>query len=100
MKYSKLVRDKIPEYIRSKGEVAVFHVADEHEYWEKLKAKLLEEFAEFVNDESPEEFADLLEVLDAISDYKCFQKEKIEGIRKQKAEARGGFSERIILDEA
>lgn len=100
MKYDKLVRDKIPEYIRSKGAVPVFHVADEKEYWVKLKEKLSEEVREFHEAESPEEFADVLEVIEAIADFKRFHPEDIEIIKNKKTAERGKFSDRIILDEA
>ncbi|MBI2064020.1 MAG: nucleoside triphosphate pyrophosphohydrolase [Candidatus Yanofskybacteria bacterium] len=100
MKYNKLVRDKIPEYIRGKGGVPVTHIASKAEYWQKLKEKLIEEIEEFKKDESPEEFADILEVLDAIADYKSFDKNEIEKIKAKKAEERGKFSGRIILDES
>jgi predicted house-cleaning noncanonical NTP pyrophosphatase (MazG superfamily) len=100
MKYNKLVRDKIPEYIRKKGGNPASHVAGDKEYWEKLKEKLSEEVAEFKEDESPEEFADLLEVIEAIADYKNFDRKEVEKIREKKAEKRGKFKERIILDES
>lgn len=100
MKYNKLVRDKIPEYIKAKGGVPVTHVADEKEYWQKLKEKLQEEVNEFQDAESAEEFADILEVLDAISDCKNFNKDEIKKIKDKKAEERGKFNDRIILDES
>lgn len=99
-KYNKLVRDKIPEVIRAKGETPIFHVADEAEYWAKLKAKLAEETGEFVCDENINEIADVLEVLDAIIAYKKFDRAEIEEVKRKKFEERGGFTERIILDEA
>lgn len=99
MKYNKLVRDKIPEYIRKKCGAPVSHIASDEEYWEKLKEKLAEEFEEFKKDESKEEFADLLEVIDAIADYKRFDKKEIDAIRDKKADERGRFKEKIILDE-
>ncbi|MFA6273047.1 MAG: nucleoside triphosphate pyrophosphohydrolase [Candidatus Paceibacterota bacterium] len=99
MKYEKLVRDKVPEHIRSKGENPITHIAESMEYWQKLKDKLLEEAKEFNADESSEEFADLLEVIDAIAKYKGFKMDEIERIKEEKARNKGRFNDRIILDE-
>lgn len=98
--YNKLVRDNIPEIIESKGEKAVTHIATETEYWEKLKEKLTEEVKEFSEAESIEELADVLEVLDAIIAYKKFTPEDIEKIKSEKAQKRGKFDKRIILEES
>ncbi len=100
MKYNKLVRDKIPEHIRKRGGKPIYHVATGAEYWKKLKEKLYEEIGEFVRDESPEEFADLLEVIDAVADYKKFDRKRIVKMRKQKVGERGQFKKRIILDKS
>jgi predicted house-cleaning noncanonical NTP pyrophosphatase (MazG superfamily) len=100
MKYDKLVRDKIPEYIRKKGGNPITHIADDIEYWQKLKEKLIEEIEEFKKDENIEEFADLLEVIDAIAEYKKFDRNEIEKARNKKAGERGKFRDRIILDES
>lgn len=100
MKYNKLVRDKIPEYIENKGGQPVFHIANEDEYWQKLKEKLFEEIKEFFENEVVEEIADIQEVIDAICDYKNFSKDDIEMVKKKKAGDRGTFKERIILDES
>lgn len=100
MKYNKLVRDKIPKYIEQKGEKVIYHIAEKEEYWKLLKAKLLEEFAEFTEDESIEEFVDVLEVLEAIKSYKNFADNDIHQIKQEKVDRKGGFSKRIILDEA
>ena len=100
MKYNKLVRDKIPEHIISRGGIPLTHIATEEEYWQKLKEKLLEEVAEFQKDENMEEYADVLEVLEAIADHKKFDILEIKKIKDAKAEVKGKFKEKIILDES
>jgi len=100
MKYDKLVRDRIPERIKAKGEPVSFHVADEKEYWEKLKLKLAEEVAEFAANESLEEIADLYEVIDAIIVHKKFDRNEIADVKMKKATERGRFDDRIILEES
>lgn len=100
MIYNKLVRDKIPEIIQRKGGTAITRIADEQEYWEKLKEKLLEEVKEFCEAENEEEMADIFEVIDAICTHKNFLKETIADVQKKKYEERGGFVLRIILEES
>jgi len=100
MKYNKLVRDKIPEHIKSRGGIPVTHIADDKEYWEKLKEKLQEEINEFIEAESYEEMADVFEVIDAITDYKKFNKEELQKVKNKKAEEKGKFKNKIILEES
>lgn len=99
-KYNKLVRDNIPQHISSKGGVAIVHVAEEQEYWAKLKEKLQEEVEEFVETEDEEEIADILEVIQAIEQYKNWDPLEISRIKEKKARERGRFEKRIILDES
>jgi predicted house-cleaning noncanonical NTP pyrophosphatase (MazG superfamily) len=99
MLYNKLVRDRIPEIIKAKNETPITHIADDQEYEIKLKEKLKEEVAEFLKDSNPEELADILEVVYALGDNLGVDTKELEKIRAEKADKRGGFKEKIILDE-
>jgi len=100
IKYNKLVRDKIPEIIEQKGGKCTIRIADEKEYGEKLSQKLREEVDEFLEAQNEEELADLLEVIDAIVDCKKLDRQKMRVIKRGKAQERGRFKKRIILEEA
>jgi len=100
MKYDKLVRDKIPEYIKGKGGKFKIHTADDWEYWLKLKEKLQEEVYEFIGNEDVEELVDVLEVIDAICDHQGFDKKKLYEVKEKKARERGRFKKKIILEES
>jgi len=100
MKYNKLVRDKIPEIIERKGDKYKIHIAGKEEYWEKLKEKIEEEVKEFSKKDSEEEFADILEILDAVKKFRKYDDNKILSIKRRKLKERGGFKKRIILEES
>jgi predicted house-cleaning noncanonical NTP pyrophosphatase (MazG superfamily) len=99
MLYNKLVRDQIPEIIKEKGKTPIIHIADEREYVKKLEEKLTEEVQEFLFAKSVEEMADVLEVLEALSQVRGFSMQEVEIYRKQKAEKSGKFLKRIVLEE-
>lgn len=98
MSYNKLVRDKIIDIIKSNGEEPLYHILDEEEYLKELHKKLFEEANEFVEEDSLEEMADLLEVLYSIAKVKNIDLEEVERIRLQKHAKRGGFDKRIYLE--
>jgi predicted house-cleaning noncanonical NTP pyrophosphatase (MazG superfamily) len=97
MGQGKLVRDKIPQIIRSKGLDPVVWTASAEEYGIRLRDKLQEEVAEFIaSDNDPEELADILEVLYALAEEVGTDPQQLEKLRAAKAAERGGFAERII----
>lgn len=100
VKYDKLVRDKIPEILKEKGVPYKTHIASDNEYRQKLENKLREEVGEFLRCPIKEELADVLEVIYALCDLYNFDKVELEQIRRERAEKRGGFKDKIILDES
>jgi predicted house-cleaning noncanonical NTP pyrophosphatase (MazG superfamily) len=93
----KLVRDRIPQIIRSTGAEPVTYVADDAEYDQRLRMKLREEVDEFLDsDNDPEELADILEVVYALAGRAGLTPRQLEARRESKANARGGFAQRIV----
>ncbi len=99
IRYDKLVRDRIPEIVAKDGKVAATHVATDEEYAAKLREKLQEEVAEYLASGAADELADIAEVLRALAAAQGVDQATLDALRDRKAEERGGFSKRIILDE-
>lgn len=97
--YKKLVRDNIPNIIESKGEKPIIRILNDEEYKQLLDEKLVEEVNEYISSNETEELADLVEVLYAILDYKGVKIEDFEKIRISKKEKRGGFKNKIFLED-
>lgn len=96
--HNKLVRDRIPEIIEKSGKKAITRTLTQEEYLTELDRKLNEECAEYQADKSLEELADMLEVMHAIAEAKGYSVAELEQVRAEKAEKRGGFTDKIYLE--
>ena len=97
--YQKLVRDKIPEIIEASGKTCRCSTLSHPEYLDALDRKLSEELAEYQQDKSMEELADLMEVIRAVIAARGSTYEEVDAIRMAKREKRGGFDKCIWLIE-
>jgi len=97
--FNKLVRDKIPDVIKSNGDTPNYRVIeDDDEYLRALLQKDVEEGVELAENPSLEELADKLEVLYAIAHQIGYTPEQVEQARVEKRNSRGGFDRRIYLE--
>ncbi|REJ17942.1 MAG: hypothetical protein C6W55_07285 [Thermobacillus sp.] len=99
--YNKLVRDKIPQVIAASGLGCRTRILSDDEYRKELNIKLREEIEEYFragnSQDALEELADLLELIRALARVHGADWEQLEALRARKAEARGGFEERVFL---
>lgn len=91
----KLVRDRIPEVFPGSR----YRVLEAAEYGGALRAKLEEEVREYLTDGTPEELADVLEVLRALAALHGLTPEELEAVRARKEAERGGFAGRVWLED-
>ncbi|MFD1606164.1 phosphoribosyl-ATP pyrophosphohydrolase [Oceanobacillus luteolus] len=99
--YNKLVRDRIPEILDEAGKKYNVETLNHDRYILELRKKLMEELSEYqeaANDEeSLGELADILEVIYALTEVHGESFEKLEQLRKQKAEENGAFADKVYL---
>lgn len=100
--YPKLIRDKIPELVKSQGKTTATRVlTNDSEYLSYLLAKLIEEATELVHAETThnqeEELADVYEVLAAILAHLKLTQDDIATVQNDKRQKRGGFKKRLLM---
>lgn len=100
--YNKLVRDNIPNIIKSKGETPVTRILSEDEYKNELEKKLYEEYKEVIEasgSDRIEELADMLEIINALAKIESKTLDNVILVVEQKNEKRGAFNEKIFLEK-
>ena len=96
--YNKLVRDHIPDIIQKGGKSCQTRTLSDEEYVRELVKKLQEEVDEFAEQPDVEELADILEVVKALSETLNTDIDQVESVRKNKAQDRGAFENKIYLE--
>lgn len=94
---NKLVRDRIPEIIESKGGTCETEILGDEEYKEALMVKLQEEIAEFDKGAHPEELVDVYEVLIALTNACGYDMHMLNKMADEKRKKNGAFNEKIFL---
>ena len=96
--YNKLVRDKIIDIIEADNKTPGYRVVDKGECQELLVKKLQEEVDEFLEERELIELADILEVIQAYAELSGLSWEQLMDMKEKKAERRGGFKKRFLLE--
>ena len=100
--YNKLVRDNIPNIIKSNGEIPIIRILDNDEYKKELENKLYEEYQEVLNsseDDRIEELADMLEIIKALANLENKTLNDVILVAEQNSKKRGAFDEKIYLEK-
>lgn len=98
--HKKLVRDKIPEIIESKGDKYKTRILSKNEFRQRLREKLVEESKEVVNSTKKEltnELSDVVQLARSIAKLEGISFRKIEKNRKEKLQRAGAFTKKIFL---
>lgn len=101
-KYNKLVRDKIPEIIKSNGEQPITRILNDEEFKEELERKLNEEYQEVIKatgKDRVEELADMIEVISYLAKLENSSLEEVIKIAEEKGNKRGKFEDKIFLED-
>lgn len=100
---SKLIRNKVPELARNKGQFMNCESAPSYTHWWWLLQKLteeVEELADAVDEDSLlEELADAYEVIRAMAGQMHLNMEVVESVAAEKRQRSGDFSYMLIWDE-
>lgn len=99
--YNKLVRDKIPEIIKSNDEEPITRILTKSGYKKELENKLFEEYNEVIESSGKdriEELADMLEIIKALAKLENSDLDEVIKVANEKVKKRGAFDKKIYLE--
>ena len=94
---NKLVRDNIPSICEQNGQTPETRILDGESYTAALKEKLQEEVREYLADNSIEELADILEVVEALAEDRGASLDAVMEVKARKQAKNGAFRDKIFL---
>lgn len=99
--YYQLVRDKVPEIIKSKNMTPVFKKLDDKKFRYYLKLKLKEEMDELTSVEDSKEIAknlvDILELIEYLKKEYAIKDSELKKLKIQKVKEKGHFDNKFFL---
>ena len=100
--YNKLVRDNIIDIILKNNEIPGYKILNNDDFIIALKEKFIEESKEIVEaktkDDVINELADILELVDSLSEQYNISEEELKNKKEDKKIKRGGFNKKIFLE--
>lgn len=95
--YNKLVRDRIPEIIKSQGKTCEVEILDDEAYLKALEDKLLEEVNEYRESHKDEELVDIFTTFMYILIAKDIDMDALNRLVFAKGKKRGFFDDKVFL---
>ena len=98
--HQKLIRDRIPEFIKACGDEFETKVMDNSEFEKELKKKLVEEAKELAHASKESllnELSDVLELVKSIASQYKIKFQEIDRYQIEKRKKRGGFKKKLFL---
>ena len=100
--YNKLIRDNIPEKIKSNNEDCDVRVLGDEEFEQELLKKINEEASALSRARSRDEFldelADLMVVIDEVKRLQNITSEELGTALQKNLEKKGGFAKKLFLN--
>ena len=90
---NKLVRDHIPSFCKNPET----RILNDEDYTVALKQKLNEEVGEYLQDNTVEELADIIEVIEALAENQGSSLREVMEFKQRKQSKNGAFRDRIFL---
>lgn len=96
-KYNKLVRDRVPEILKSSGHQVEYKILSESQLLLALQDKLLEKAQKFAEKPTENDISDMFELMDLIIDKFEYEQMHIDYLRLKNRELQGGYTQNIYL---